>query len=214
MTRCSLPRGEGKKAKRVQDGSYAKAVACLKEGLPVVFPTDTVYGIGVSVQHAKSPQALYDVKRRDVGKPVAWLVGSPEALDEFGVNVPESVWELVRAHWPGALTVIVKASEAVPAAFQSQEGTIGLRMPDSSVALSLIEAVGGPLATSSANLSGGLDPTSFGEVDAELLRAVPAAIDDTCPASGVASTVVDCSQGTVKVLRQGAVEVATTVRYD
>lgn len=202
-----MSRGEGKKAKRVQDGSYAKAVASLKEGLPVVFPTDTVYGIGVSVRHANSPQALYDVKRRDAGKPVAWLVGGPEALDEFGVNVPESARKLVRTHWPGALTVIVKASEAVPVAFQSQEGTIGLRMPDSPVALSLIESVEGPLATSSANLSGGLDPTSFGEVDAELLQAVPVAIDDACPASGIASTVVDCSQGTIEVLRQGAIAV-------
>lgn len=194
----------------MQDGRYAKAVASLEEGLPVIFPTDTVYGIGVSVRHAKSPQALYDLKRRDAGKPVAWLVSGPEALDEFGVNVPESARELARAHWPGALTVIVKASEAVPAAFQSREGTIGLRMPASSVALALIEAAGSPLATSSANLSGGPDPTSFDEIDAELLRAVPVAIDDACPASGIASTVVDCSRGTVEVLRQGAVQITVT----
>lgn len=194
----------------MQDGRYAKAVASLEEGLPVIFPTDTVYGIGVSVRHAKSPQALYDLKRRDAGKPVAWLVSGPEALDEFGVNVPKSARELARAHWPGALTVIVKASEAVPAAFQSREGTIGLRMPASPVALALIEAAGSPLATSSANLSGGPDPTSFDEIDAELLRAVPVAIDDACPASGIASTVVDCSRGTVEVLRQGAVQITVT----
>ena len=198
---------EGERAEHVQDGRYAKAVASLKAGLPVVFPTDTVYGIGVSVHHAKSPQVLFDVKCRDVGKPVAWLVGGPDALDEFGVNVPESARELVRAHWPGALTVIVKASGAVPIAFQSREGTIGLRMPASPIALSLIEAVGGPLATSSANLSGGPDPTSFDEIDGRLLRAVPVAIDDVCPASGIASTVVDCSRGTVEVLRQGAIRI-------
>ena len=197
----------GEKAKNVQGGRYAKAIASLKEGLPVIFPTDTVYGIGVSVRHAKSPQALYDAKRREAGKPVAWLVGGPDALDEFGVSVPQRARELVSAHWPGALTVIVKASEAVPVAFQSKEGTIGLRMPESPVALSLIGAVGGPLATSSANMSGGPDPTSFGDIDDELLRAVPVAIDDVCPSSGIASTVVDCSRGTVEVLRQGAVEI-------
>lgn len=203
-----MPKREGKKAKRVQDERYAKAVASLKEGLPIIFPTDTVYGIGVSVRHANSPQALYDVKHRDAGKPVAWLVGGPEALDEFGVNVPDDARELVQTYWPGALTVIVKASEAVPVAYRSQEGTIGLRMPASPVALSLIEAVGSPLATSSANLSGGLDPTSFDEIDAELLQAVPVVINEACPASGVASTVVDCSRGTIDVLRQGAVHIA------
>ena len=198
----------------MRDGRYDNAVACLKEGLPIIFPTDTVYGIGVSVHHANSPQVIYDAKRRDAGKPVAWLVGGPEALDEFGVNVPESARELVRAYWPGALTVIVRASEVVPVAFQSQEGTIGLRMPESPVALSLIEAVGGPLATSSANLSGGPDPTSFGEIDPALLEAVPVASDGACPASGIASTVVDCSQGGIEVLRQGAVQVVTMASGD
>ena len=188
-------------------GSCDEAAACLKKGLPAIFPTDTVYGIGVSVRHAKSPQAIFDAKGRDAGKPVAWLVGGSEALDEFGAEVPDCAYELARAHWPGALTIIVKASSAVPAAFRSQAGTIGLRMPAGRVALALIEEVGSPLATSSANMSGGSDPTSFDEIEPALLQAVPAAIDDSCPIQGVASTVVDCSQGSVRILRQGSVTV-------
>ena len=191
----------------MQEAKLEKAVACLKEGLPVIFPTDTVYGIGVSVRHVKSPQVLYDVKRRDVGKPIAWLVGGPEALDEFGIEVPDHARELAHTYWPGALTIIVKASPAVPKAFLPQAGTIGLRMPASDVVLSLIEKVGSPLATSSANVSGGADPTSFSELDAELLQAVPLALEDACPASGIASTVIDCSKGSVEVLRQGAIRI-------
>lgn len=177
------------------------AVRALKAGKPVVFPTDTVYGIGVSVLHAKSPQAIYDIKQRVAGKPIAWLVGSPKALDAYGENVPEQARDLVRAHWPGALTVIVKASEAVPAAFASQAGTIGLRMPDSDVALSLIEAVGSPLATSSANISGGPDPQAFEDLDPEVVCQVAAVVRGARLGSGTPSTVVDCSQGEVRVLR-------------
>ena len=186
-----------------EESEFAGAVRALRAGAPVMFPTDTVYGIGVSVLHAKSPQAIYDIKQRVAGKPVAWLVGSPEALDVYGADVPQQARDLVRAHWPGALTVIVKASDAVPAAFAAQAGTIGLRMPNSCVALSLIEAVGGPLATSSANVSGGPDPRTFEDIDPALVRQVAAIVrsERAHEGSGTASTVIDCSQGVLRVLR-------------
>lgn len=185
--------------------AFDGAVWALISGKPVVFPTDTVYGIGVSVRHAASLQALFDIKGRDAGKPVAWLVDSPEALDEFGVNVPVEAIELARAHWPGALTVIVTASDAVPAAFLPQTGTIGLRMPANQTALALMRAVGSPLATTSANLSGGADPHEISDVPAELLAKVSACIQDDQPRSGIASTVIDCSQGGIAIVRQGGV---------
>ena len=185
--------------------SIEACAQALKAGLPVIFPTDTVYGIGVSVRHAPGPQVLYDIKRRDAGKPVAWLVGGPEALDEFGEDVPEEAKRLARAHWPGALTVIVKAADTVAEPFRSKTGTIGLRMPANATALALIGAAGCPLATSSANISGGPDPRALEDVDPALLRAVAAATADDEPRSGVASTVVDCSQGNVTIIRQGGV---------
>ena len=188
------------------DGLRACADA-LEQGKAVVFPTDTVYGIGVSVHHAKSPQVLFNIKQRAAGKPIAWLVGSPEALDEYGCDVSERAKELARFHWPGALTIIVKASDAVPPVFRSQGGTIGLRMPANETALELIDAVGGPLATSSANISGGPDPRCFADIDDELLARVAASVEDGQPCSGVASTVIDCSGQDVIIVRQGDVVV-------
>ena len=126
-----------------------------------MFPTDTVYGLGVAVEAARSPQALFDIKRRDRGKPVAWLVGDASDLERYGREVPDAACALARAHWPGPLTLVVKASQAVPPAFRSAEGTIGLRMPDSETALALVRAAGGPVATTSANLSGGPAPRTF-----------------------------------------------------
>ena len=181
------------------------AVEALQQGKAVVFPTDTVYGLGVSVKHAASPQAIYDIKHRDAGKPIAWLVGGPEALDVYGNSVPEQVRELARKHWPGALTIIVRASSEVPVAYASAEGTIGLRMPASPVALALIERLGSPLATSSANLSGGPDPRLASELDESLRQAVGAIVEDDVLESGVPSTVIDCSQGTISVIRQGGI---------
>ena len=180
-----------------------EAVEVLKRGGAVVFPTDTVYGIGVAVRYAPSPQVIYDIKRRDEGKPIAWLVSGVDALDAYGKNVAPRARELVRGYWPGALTVIVEASDAVPLAFRSQAGTVGLRMSAGEVALALVREVG-PIAASSANVSGDCDPRAFREVDAGLIERVGACVEsDGDIASGIASTVVDCSKGGLRILRKG-----------
>lgn len=131
--------------------SLGEAACALAAGEAVVFPTDTVFGLGVSVKAAAGPRLLYDLKHRDAGKPVAWLVEGPETLDVYGRDVPAYARRLAETFWPGALTLVVRASAAVPAAFRSPAGTIGLRMPDSEAALALIRAVGCPLAVTSAN---------------------------------------------------------------
>ena len=181
------------------------AVSALQAGLPVVFPTDTVYGLGVAVHAAHDCSQLYDIKKRPDGKPVAWLVGSIDDLARYGTDVPDWALDLARAHWPGALTLIVRASDAVPRAFQSEEGTIGLRMPASDIALALITACGCPLATTSANLSGSTAPATYDELEEPITHSVGAVIKGAVPSSGIASTVVDCTGKTPRVLRQGDV---------
>ena len=184
----------------------ARAIAALREGKPIVFPTDTVYGIGIAVRYAQSLQAIYDIKQRDAGKPIAWLVGGVNALDDYGADVSQESHALAEKHWPGALTLIVKAAATVPPAFLPASGSIGLRMPASEGALELIRAVG-PIATSSANLSGGSDPRAFADLDPVLLAQVAVAVAVDEPSSGVASTVVDCTHGEMRILRQGAIAV-------
>lgn len=211
-----------------------EATRALAVGNAVVFPTDTVFGLGVSVSAAPGPQLLYDLKHRDAGKPVAWLVEGPEALDVYGRDVPAYARRLAETFWPGGLTLVVRASDAVPAAFQSPAGTIGLRMPASEAALGLIHAVGCPLAVTSANLSGAPDTARAEDLDRALVartaglylpdgvaaagtasgcaEAAPsasarlAASDQSAlpPASGTASTVLDCTGDAPRVLRAGA----------
>lgn len=183
---------------------YINAINILKAGRPAIFPTDTVYGIGVAVGFADSPQAIYNAKQRDEDKPIAWLVDGPEALDEYGVDVPEKVYRLADRHWPGALTIVVKASDKVPEAFRGPNGTIGLRMPDNDTALRLIRVVG-PIAASSANVSGGEAPCKAADLDPELVKCVDAVIEDDRQASGTASTVLDYSQDQPAIVRQGEI---------
>lgn len=190
--------------------SLEEAAALLRQGRPVVFPTDTVYGLGLSPAYAASPEALFRLKRRDEGKPVAWLVAGPEALDEWGADVPGWARQLAKAHWPGALTLVVRASDRVPAAFASEQGTIGLRMPASPTALALLDVLRVPLATTSANISGGPAVSRAADLDSRLLAAVSLLLpfdgegEEGAP-DAVASTVVDCTGDGPVVLRQGPV---------
>ena len=182
-----------------------QVVEGLIAGEPAIFPTDTVYGIGVAVGCAQDPEVLYDIKERDHGKPIAWLVGGVDDLPIYGKDVPDYVYALARAFWPGALTFIVKAAETVPATFRSPESTIALRMPDNETALGLIAQVGRPLATTSANISGQAPPKLFDELDHRLLEKVPLTLRDDSEKSGVASTVIDCTGKSPLVVRQGGI---------
>ncbi|WP_172136354.1 L-threonylcarbamoyladenylate synthase [Adlercreutzia sp. ZJ473] len=186
----------------------AEAVAALERGEAVIFPTDTVYGVGVSVRHAESPEKLYQLKQRDARKPVAWLVGSAGDLARFGEDVPALASALARAFWPGPLTLIVRASESVPRAFCSAAGTVGLRMPDSATALGLLRLVGAPLATTSANPSGAPAPRCFADVDAAFAAQVGCVVVDDAPRSGVASTILDCTGDHPLLVREGGITVA------
>lgn len=199
-------RMEGGAPMAMNESALREAAAVLRRGEAALFPTDTVYGLGVAVDFAEGPGTLYDLKERDSGKPIAWLVGTPDDLVRYGEDVPASALALARRFWPGPLTLVVRAAERVPAAFRSSAGTIGLRMPDDPTALALIEAVGCPLATTSANLSGNKAPRSFDELDPALsARVFAVGAPDDPGGSGLASTVLDCTGGFPLVVRQGAV---------
>lgn len=185
------------------------AAELLKQGKPVVFPTDTVYGVGVSVRDAESPEIIYQIKERDRKKPIAWLVDGIDALDTYGKLVPEGVYVLARTFWPGPLTIVVRASDAVPEAFRSKQGTVGLRMPRDPMAIELIKQVGCPLVTSSANLAGNPSIYKAEDLDPVVLdRAAAVLYDSDEGKSGISSTVVDCSSGHPAIIREGAITIA------
>lgn len=190
----------------MDNASFPQAVEALRKGRAVIFPTDTVCGLGVSVRYAPSPRVLYDLKRRDEGKPIAWLVGSVGDLLRYGKDVAPFARAAAERFWPGALTLIVKASDEVPEAYRGPRGTIGLRMPAAATARALVEAVGSPLATTSANVSGAPDTPTLEHVDADVADAAGVVLDDpSIDPCGCASTVLDCTGEAPVVLRAGSI---------
>lgn len=184
-----------------------EAAAALAAGEAVVMPTDTVYGLGVAVGAVDDPGLLFRLKERPAGKAVAWLVEGPQALDRYGIGVHPWVHRLACRFWPGGLTLVVRASEAVPPAFRSPDGTIGLRMPAAPEVLALIAAAGSPLAVTSANLSGAPAPAVPELLDAGLVSRTAGVLEGVCRAGGdgLASTVVDCTSAAPSVLRCGPI---------
>jgi len=181
------------------------AANVLRDGGVVVFPTETVYGIGALASSCIGPHEIVDIKIRDRSKPLPWLVETEDALDIYGVDVPEYAHKLAKAFWPGALSLVVKASARIPNEFTDNRGTIALRAPDHEVVKELIMAAGGPILATSANTSGRHAPGEFGEIEERILAAADLALDGGETEHKTASTVVDCTGPAPQIIREGAI---------
>ena len=183
----------------------AEAVAAVRNGQVVGMPTDTVYGIGVDPFHLEAVERLFELKGRPEHKPVGVLVATLEQAIEIG-EFSADAEALAAAHWPGALTLIVRP-KVVMADWvgDKQRQTIGIRVPDHPVARALLE-VSGPLAVTSANESG--DPETMNDRAAREVFGdrVAVYLEGAAP-GGEASTVIDASGGEITVIRRGPVRI-------
>lgn len=183
--------------------ALAAATAAVGEGRLVVIPTDTVYGVGCDAFDATAVAALLAAKGRGRQMPPPVLVGSPRALDGLAQEVPAYARALADACWPGALTLIVLAQPSLSWDLGETNGTVALRMPDEPFALELLSAVG-PMAVTSANLTGSPAATTIAEAAAMLGPAVSVYVDAGPSRGGAASTIVDCTGPAPVVVREGA----------
>jgi len=181
------------------------AATVLKDGGIVVFPTETVYGIGASAASPHGSHEIIDIKMRPKNKPLPWLVEDAAALDVYGVEVPGYARDLACAFWPGALTIVVKAADVVAPEFRDDRGTVALRCPDYDLVQELIRASGGAIITTSANTSGQPAVGSFEELEERIIAAADLTLDGGETPHGVASTVVDCTGPEPVVTRRGPV---------
>jgi tRNA threonylcarbamoyl adenosine modification protein (Sua5/YciO/YrdC/YwlC family) len=184
------------------------AANVLRDGGIVVFPTETVYGIGAAAHSCIGPQEIIDIKARSAKKPLPWLVECEGALDTYGVEVPAYAHGLAKKFWPGPLTIVVKASDKVGRDFTDDRGAVALRCPDHEVVQELILASGGPIITTSANTSGKPAPGSFEELEERIIAAADLTLDGGETLHGVASSVVDCTGPEPVVMREAAVSAA------
>jgi tRNA threonylcarbamoyl adenosine modification protein (Sua5/YciO/YrdC/YwlC family) len=181
------------------------AASVLRDGGIVIFPTETVYGIGAAATSCIGPQEIVDIKMRPASKPLPWLVETEAALDTYGTEVPEYAHRLAARFWPGPLSLVVKASKRVGKDFVDDRGTVALRAPDHEVVQELIRASGGPIITTSANTSGKHAPASFDELEPRIVAAADLTLDGGETRHGIASTVVDCTGAEPVIVRDGAV---------
>lgn len=183
--------------------SIDEAVAAVRSGQVIGLPTDTVYGLGVDPMSEVAVARLFELKGRPGHKPIGLLAASLEQARVIG-EIDGVAADLAAAHWPGALTLVV-TPKVILADWvgDSQRRTVGLRVPDHAVAIALLTAVG-PLAVTSANLSGGGESTSDEEARAVFGGQVAVYVEGRAP-GGEASTVVDVTGTEIVVLRQGPV---------
>lgn len=181
------------------------AVEAVRSGAVVGLPTDTVYGVGADPLNAAAVGRLFDLKGRPEHKPVGLLVASIQQARMIG-EIEGLAAELARAHWPGALTLVV-TPRVILANWvgDSQRSTVGIRVPDHPMALELLE-VCGPLAVTSANRSGGVEARDDVEARAIFGAEVAVYLPGVAP-GGEASTVIDATGARLAVLREGPVHI-------
>jgi L-threonylcarbamoyladenylate synthase len=179
-----------------------RAFDILASGGLVAFPTDTVYGIAAGVSNPAGIDRLYEAKARSANKAIAVLVAEIEQLGLLTPGLTPSARKLASRFWPGALTLVVPKHPHLPPNL-SPLPTVGVRMPDHDFARALMRAAG-PLATSSANISGESNTLTAGQVLEQLDGRLELILDGGIVPGGVPSTVVDCTQNPPQILRQGA----------
>lgn len=183
-----------------------QALEILQRGGLVAFPTDTVYGVAAGINSPQGIQRLYEAKARSANKAIAVLLGDLDQLDDLTTGLTPSARRLAERFWPGALTLVVPKHPGLPANL-SPLPTVGVRMPDHTFARQLMRTAG-PLATSSANLSGETNTLTAQQVLEQLDGRIELVLDGGAVPGGVPSTVVDCTQDPPQILRQGALTLA------
>jgi L-threonylcarbamoyladenylate synthase len=182
----------------------AAAAAAVRAGRLAVIPTDTLYGIVADAFDARAVADLLAAKHRGPDMPLGVLVGSWSTIDGLVGTVPPVARDLVEAFWPGGLSIVLPHAPSLAWDLGTTRGTVMLRMPLHPVALELLRETG-PLAQSSANVSGQPPATTAQEARDQLGDAVEVYLDGGVCASGVGSTIVDLTGETPRLRREGAV---------
>jgi L-threonylcarbamoyladenylate synthase len=180
-----------------------RALEILRAGGLVAFPTDTVYGLGSLAFDQRAIESIYVAKDRPLEKAIPILIADVEDLDRVAVDIPALARRLAARFWPGPLTLVVPKRADLPAAV-SATSTVGVRVPDHETARALFRAAG-PMAVTSANLSGQESPRTAGEVVRQLNGRIPLILDGGETRGGVPSTVVNVTGAEPLILRAGPV---------
>ncbi|MGI6123069.1 MAG: L-threonylcarbamoyladenylate synthase [Acetivibrionales bacterium] len=187
------------------DEAFLDAAKALREGNLVAFPTETVYGLGANALSTDAVKKIYEAKGRPSDNPLIVHISEVSELNKLVMEIPEAARLLIKAFWPGPLTMVFRKSNLVPDIITAGLETVAVRMPDSPIAQRLIKEAGVPVAAPSANLSGRPSPTTYKHVMDDLYGRIDYIIDGGPCQVGVESTVLDVTTDIPIILRPGGI---------
>ncbi len=183
-----------------------EAADLIRQGYLVAFPTETVYGLGASIQHPEAIARIFQVKKRPADNPLIVHIHSIEQVEELAEEIPAVFYILAIHFWPGPLSCVLKRKPSVPSIVSAGLDSIAIRIPSHSLALELIRRVGSPLVAPSANLSGKPSSTCAAHVLEDFQGQIAGILDGGKSLLGIESTVVDLrKEGEVVLLRPGSI---------
>ena len=197
----------------IDDKKLQEVANIIRQGGIVVFPTETVYGIGTNGLDSKSISKLYHVKQRPLNKPISLLVSSLEMVKAVTENISDIEYKLMEAFFPGPLTIILKKNKLVPNNLTNNTDTVGIRLPDNIIARKLIEYANVPIATPSANISGKPSGINIQDIIKDFADKVDYYIDGGPSKLGIGSTIVKIEDNKPLILREGSISKEQINKY-
>jgi L-threonylcarbamoyladenylate synthase len=185
-----------------------EAVAILKGGGVIAFPTETFYGLGADARNEAAIDKIFGIKGRDFKNPILVVIGDGVHLDAFAADIPGNARKLMERFWPGPLTIVFRAATSVSPKLTAGSGKIGIRLTSHPIAMAISKRLGGPVTATSANLSGAPECSSAVEVLSQLEGKIDGIVDGGQTPGGQGSTIVDATAGSVKILREGVIPAA------
>lgn len=182
-----------------------KASNIIKDGGLVIFPTETVYGIGANALDKDAVEKIYKVKKRKKINPINLLVCDIKMIEDVAKDITDIEYKLIEKFFPGPLTIILNKKECVPDIVTAGNNTVGIRMPSNKIALDLIKLSGVPIAAPSANISGKLSGTDIEDIKEDFDGKVNLIIDGGQSKIGIESTIVKVIDNVIHILRPGAI---------
>lgn len=180
-------------------------VTILKHGGLIVFPTETFYGLGAHALDIRALENVYNLKGRPHRLPILCLIDGPDRLDLLVRSVPPRMEELMKAFWPGPLTLVFPAREALPSFLLGPTGGVAVRWSPHPVAQILVALVKAPVVGTSANITGEPPATRIQDLSRSVSQGVQGILDGGATPGGAPSTVLDCTNWPPKIVREGAV---------
>lgn len=195
----------------VSKSIWKQVLDVFKRGGVIAYPTETFYGLGVDPFNESAIEKLFALKGRETDKPISILVKDKKMLTEVAEEIPLSAEILIKKFWPGPLTIIFKAKKIIPSLITGSTGKIGVRISSNPITQKLLEAIDAPITATSANPSGEKSPVTAREVMDYFENEVDLILDGGTLFGRLGSTIVDVTEGDLKVIREGEIPLKTVV---